>query len=147
MNTNFFKQQGLDVERLSKEEILDSLEAEAYEVETGEYFKAFSEDEAVANETKLIDKVKEVDILENEKARLIAPINEKLKPAKQIEKELRKKVTEGGHMVHGKIFLMIDRENRQMIKVNEDGYIIGTRALTPQERQLMINERQIKLGS
>lgn len=135
-----------NTENLSAQEIKDNLEAEAYQIEEGEYFRPFTEEEMMEVESTYVESSKEVQQLEDEKKRLLEPIQEKLKDTKAIEKEFKRKVTDGGENQYGKIYLMIDRDNRQVVRVNERGEIIGNRAMTAKERQLFIMEGIKKIG-
>lgn len=130
-----------NTENLSQKEIIDNLEAEAYQVEEGEYFRPFDESEMINIESMYLDASKTVQKLEDEKKRLLEPIQLSLKLSKEDEKKMKRKVTDGGENVRGKLFNMIDRENKQVVKVDESGNIIGTRAMNAKERQLFINEQ------
>lgn len=135
-----------NTEQLSQQEIIDNLEAEAYEVEETDYFRPYNETEMMEVEASFLGSSKDVQKLEDEKKRLLEPIQAKLKAAKEDEKLYKRKVTDGGEQRKGKLYLMIDRDNRQIVKVDEEGNICSTRAMTAKERQMMIGESMRKIG-
>lgn len=135
-----------NVAGLSPQEIKDNLEAEAYKIEESEYFQPFTEPEMLDLESDYLDTSKEVQKLEDEKKRLLEPIQKSLKEFKELEKDLKRKVTDGGEEKHGRVYLMADRDAGQMVKVNDMGDIIGSRAMTAKERQIFIGEQIRKIS-
>lgn len=129
-----------DGQELKPSEILDNLEAENCGVEECHTFiKPFSEDELVESERDYVEKNKALNSLERELETLSAPLKEKMKPLKKDTKILIEGINRGGVEVTEKVFCFPDYDTKVMGLYDSRGYLIGTRPMTRQERQLHIN--------
>lgn len=127
-------------EELSKNEIIDNLEAENVGVEESyEFLKPFDDEKLQEIESEYLELSKQLEHKEQEKKRLLTPIQADLKGLKDATSILRKSLAQGGEVVNEKVFMFPDYENKMMGLYDSRGLLVGTRPMNRTERQLHIN--------
>ena len=127
-------------EELSKNEIIDNLEAENVGVEESyEFLKPFDDEKLQEIESEYLELSKQLEHKEQEKKRLLTPIQADLKGLKDATSILRKSLAQGGEVVNEKVFMFPDYENKMMGLYDSRCLLVGTRPMNRTERQLHIN--------
>lgn len=130
-----------EFEGMSAREIREQLQNECYDCEEDvRYFRPFDESEMNEIQDLYLEITRKKQKLEDELEKLSAPIKEQLKTTKSEFARLSRSLTDEGEITTGDVYLFIDRENRQMHRVDPDGNLIDSRPLTVKERQLHIQE-------
>lgn len=127
-------------EELSPREVIDNLEAENVGVEESyEFLKPYTDEEQQAIETEYLELSKQLEHKEQEKKRLLEPIQADLKKLKNATGILRKSLAQGGEVVNEKVYMFPDYDNKMMGLYDSRGVLVGTRPMNRNERQLHIN--------
>lgn len=85
----------------------------------------------------------ELDLLlaecDEELAERKAEIKQRRDPLAAEKKKILEDLKQGGVYVEGRIFKIVDRENKEVGFYDEDGMLVEQRAMTPAERQTYIH--------
>lgn len=126
-------------ENLSKQEVIDRLEAECIAIENKPYLRPFDNDELSNVKKQYADKSKESAMIQDEINKLTHPLKEEKKIIDLESKSIMQSIKDGGVFESGKVYIIPDYENKIMIEYSSEGTIVGTRQMTVKERQLHIN--------
>lgn len=123
---------------LSKSERIQNLEAMAYAIEEGKYFKKLSAEEIEQKREIFTENVIQISDLNDKKKELINEIKNEIKPLSVENKSLMESIRTKQEEVEGKIYLVDDQENGMMHSYDEMGELINSRRLRPNEKQTSI---------
>lgn len=123
---------------LSKSERIQNLEAMAYAIEEGKYFKKLSAEEIDQKREIFTENVIQISDLNDKKKELINEIKNEIKPLSVENKSLMESIRTKQEEVEGKIYLVDDQENGMMHSYDEMGELINSRRLRPNEKQTSI---------
>lgn len=123
---------------LSKTERIHNLEAMAYAIEEGKYFKKLSVEEVEQKREIFTENVIQISDLNDKKKELINEIKNEIKPLSIENKSLMEAIRTKQEEVEGKIYLVDDQENGMMHSYDEMGELITSRRLRPNEKQTSI---------
>jgi hypothetical protein len=127
-------------DNLTPRQIADQLETNAYGVEElHDFLKPFTDDEYETVKSEYVEKSKDLGLLEDKLAAIAKPIKEEMEPLKKALKKTLVNIKQGGELVSGKVFTFPDYESKLTYLYNEQGILVGTRAMTRQERQYSLN--------
>lgn len=127
-------------EGLTKQEVIDNLEAENCGVEDNyKYTKVFDDEEASETQQQLSDAMVAKKRIEKKIRELTEPLREEIKPLNTQIKEALEDLDRGGEESFGKVYCFPDYDASLMGLYNEFGKLVGTRPMTRTERQLHIN--------
>jgi hypothetical protein len=127
-------------ESLTPRQIADQLETNAYGVEElHDFLKPFTDEEFENVKSVYVDKSKELGLLEDNLIAVTKPIKEKMEPLKKDIKKTLSNIKQGGELVSGKVYTFPDYESKLTYLYNEEGVLVGTRAMTRQERQYSLS--------
>lgn len=125
---------------LSDREILDNLEAENCGVESShEFLKPFTDEEQEEMENQFIQSSKKLEAKEQEKVKVVTPLNQDIKALKKETTQARRLLAQGGELVTEQVYLFPDYEHKVMGLYDQRGVLVGTRPMSRSERQLHIN--------
>ena len=133
---------------LSQNERLDALKNDAVE----QYEKLMKRDLEQIDLDEMKSRLSEIDIalndMELQKKELVAPINIRIKEAKDTHAILLRDLKNKYYEINEVVFDVDDQEAGVMHTFDNQGNLIATRNLTPQEKQarikIMMNKKSIK---
>lgn len=111
------------------------LEDNADHIETGTYFKVLTEDDVHLKREQLAEVSIKMNDLEQEKKDIMDAWKEKYEPEKRIKTQILDNLRTGQEQFNGKQYLIADHDAGEMLIYDEDGVLIRTRKLRPDERQ------------
>ena len=114
------------------------LRENAVKIEQGSYYKPLAEDEKAANKDKLSENMQSVEDLEEQKKAFMDELNANLKSIKTANKSLLYQLRTGQKQCTGEQYMIPDHESGMMHIYDEDGELISSRRLRPDERQARI---------
>lgn len=98
-----------------------------------DYHKSFEADELARKKTELSEACIRINDLEEDLKDYREDINFKLKPLKDIRKELLEDIKSKGKMVHEKCYCFIEKEDKMACFYNAEGILVSSRPATREE--------------
>ena len=130
-------------EHLSKNEIIDNLEAESVGIEECYTFlKPYTDEEREKVEAEYIDFSKKLETKEQEKREKLEPIQAQIKELKEITSNLRKCLAQGGEVVNEQAWMIPDYDERAVGLYDGRGILVGTTDMSNKMLQLHINSHK-----
>lgn len=127
-------------QELTGADLVDWLEANNDGVESGQYFRKFSQDELIAAREKFTDQ-SIIFFRESElTAEQIKDLKENLKQKGTVLKELLDTISVGGTTENGRVYFIKDFDERMVYKYNQSGELISKRNMLPEERQTSLKK-------
>lgn len=125
------------LKNLSLQDRRDVLESEAYEITEGEFLRPLSTDELAIIKDELADKSIKRSLIEKEYDEVKAGYKGRLKP---LQAEIATAVTVLSTRMktqQGKVYVIPDMELNTTFFINENGDILNSRPIKPEERTQM----------
>lgn len=113
-----------DLRKMPHVERIRMLEANADQVKDGHYYRTFSPSEIDDMKEANTNNDLEILALEQQKARLIEPINERLKELKNTKKHTLLKIKEGREEVNGEYYVFNDDVEMKTHHISPSGDVI-----------------------
>lgn len=123
---------------LTGADLVDWFEAHNDGVESGQYFRKFSQDELIAAREKFTDQSIKFFRESELTADQIKELKESLKQKGTELKELLDTISVGGTTENGRIYYIKDYDERMVYKYNQSGELISKRNMLPEERQVQL---------
>ncbi|HEX6427978.1 MAG TPA: hypothetical protein VF008_09850 [Niastella sp.] len=120
---------------LLPEERLRILQTNADKVEETDYDKELTEEELIAKREEFVDNSIDVSKLEDELAEKKKEFKNKIEPIKLVNRALQKEIKTKKKVVKGFLFQMADQVNSMMETYDQDGELVSSRRLRPDEKQ------------
>lgn len=133
MNERFFK-----LKTLPAPERLAILEGESASVEETQYQKPLNEVETNVLQSDLIQAMIKKGFLEEELDRVKKDYKERIEPLKEIVSEGIESLKTRSASRKGRLYKMIDYEEKHVYFVDTEGNILSSRMMLPEERQMHI---------
>lgn len=129
---------------LSDKERIMILQQNADKIEQTTYQKPLSEEELNARKDQLTENSIKLGDLEEEKSEAVARFKEKIEPLKAVNKVLLFELRMKQAKVDGTLYHMANHEEGMMETYDEQGELVASRRLRPDERQARIPLLQAK---
>lgn len=126
---------------LPTEEIKEFLENHATRVDETEFMMPLSEEELEAIKLRVYEATeKKIDLDEQYKS-VREEFNEKAKELKEFIEDRVSEVRIKARRQFGRLYRIVDTENKTVYEVSADGVIISKGEITEQDKQLVINQQ------
>lgn len=122
----------------SPEQKLEMLEANADSIEEMDYAVQLTQEELAESKTQFAQESIKEARLEDELKKIKDEYKEKLKPIKDDKKILLNEIKTGSRPEHGKVYKIVDQEEKMTGFYNNRGHLIYSRPMDKDERQLTI---------
>lgn len=123
------------------EEIKEFLENHATRVDETEFMMPLSEEELEAIKLRVYEATeKKIDLDEQYKS-VREEFNEKAKELKEFIEDRVSEVRIKARRQFGRLYRIVDTENKTVYEVSADGVIISKGEITEQDKQLVINQQ------
>lgn len=132
------------LQSLPKSERLQILQDHADKIETGTYFRKYTEEELNQEREEFTIQCIELDKLEEEKDKIIEEMKVKMKPVKNFITKGLNIIRNKGLTVNETLYSIANHDEGFMESYNEEGELIEKRKLRPDERQTTIKPAQFK---
>lgn len=126
------------IKGLSPEEIKEFLHSNAAQIDEGQYFKTFNEQERIVAQAEYSDLSLKLLRKEQELEEIKAKFKAEIKPMKNEKDMLLAQISHNGEHIEGRLYLFDNQETGMMESYNELGELISTRRLKPEERQMRL---------
>ena len=123
---------------LSKNERLSILQNNADKIEQTTYLKPLTEEELNERREMLTDNCIKLGDLEEEKAEMVADFKAKIDPLKAVNKDLLWELRVKQAKVDGTLYHMANHDESMMETYDQNGELVATRRLRPDEKQTRI---------
>ena len=114
----------------------------AYGHETGYYVLRLSPDELAERKDRLVKLSVNIDSKETEEKDRKAAFKKEITPIRDEAKIVLGECKTGVKELHGTMYLMTDQENAIMEVYSQEGWLLSTRPLLQDERQLQITHKK-----
>jgi len=114
------------------------LEAISEGVETKEYAVFLSPEEQQSRQAELSRLIMQEERIADEKKEIVDEFKDRLKPVVSARKDLIGELKNGSRIEEGKVFKVLDEENKQVGFYNNRGQLVQQRPMTYDDRQLSI---------
>ncbi len=129
------------ISQLIGKEREDFLETHAVNIQEGQYFKPFDDEDKTQVQADFMLKNIETQRVKDELEQVKAEYKLKLKGLNDATKKLMKDTMQNGEWLNGKQFGFDDQKAGTMTYYDADGNFINSRRLTPNERQLTLHSQ------
>ena len=126
------------LQNLSKKDRIDNLQAMAHSVEETTYYKQLTPDELEVRQEKFIANTMKVNDLEAKKKAFVASTTNEQKPLKVESIDLLQTLKTKSEKVEGVLYHIDDQDEGMMNSYDEDGNLVSSRRLRPDEKQSSI---------
>lgn len=123
------------MQSLNKQERISFLENNSLKIDSGNYMKTLSEEEVAARKDGLADTSIRLNDLDEELDKVKDEFKKQMKPLKEQIATLLKDIRHGQTLVSGNLYHLPNHESGYMESYNDEGELINTRKLFPNERQ------------
>lgn len=120
---------------LTQKERLMLMQENAHKVEQTTYQKSLSQDELAARREDLADNCIKLNQLEDELKEVKDDFKMKMDPMKTSNKTLLTEIKTKQTTIDGTLFHLANHEDGMMETYDNDGYLISSRRLRPEEKQ------------
>jgi hypothetical protein len=134
------------IKDLQPHERQEVLIGEAMSTEQMQFMKPLDETELAALKDELAQTAIKRSIMEDEMAEVIEDYKARIKPLKEKFVETLNAIKHKAVDALGTVYLMQDFENQMMHYVSEDGTVINSRRMKPEERQTRMSAERILNG-
>jgi hypothetical protein len=135
LNLNNNTMENVFMPEMEPKQRLQLLKDTADKIEETKYQKPLSQDDMDLRREKLTENCIRLSELEDEKKEAMAEFKEKMQPMVVENKLLLTEVKTKQQTVFGQLFHLANHESGFMETYDEDGLLVGTRRLRPDERQ------------
>lgn len=126
------------LQNLSKKDRLDNLQAMAHSVEETTYYRQLTPSELEVRQEKFIANTMKINDLETKKKSFVATTTSEQKPLKIESVELLQTLQTKSEKVEGVLYHIDDQDEGMMNSYDEDGNLVSSRRLRPDEKQSSI---------
>lgn len=131
------------MELMSPRERIEFLRTQATNIRQGNYFRQFTDDELDSKKDELVEQCINIDVKEVEFTDIKKTYGDEIKSLKKLRASLTDSIKIKGENTSGEIFEFAEHEDGLMVSFDEQGNVIGSRKLRPEEKQsnLFINSK------
>ena len=126
------------LQNLTKKDRIDNLQAIAHSVEETTYYKQLTPEELEVRQEKFIANTMKVNDLEAKKKAFVASTTNEQKPLKVESIDLLQTLKTKSEKVEGVLYHIDDQDEGMMNSYDEDGNLVSSRRLRPDEKQSSI---------
>ncbi len=127
-----------DLKKLSAEDRKLVLEQESFGIEEQDYLRALEDNELQVLQSEFTQACVQKGFIDNEFKEVKSEFKDRLKPINQKISTAIGMLTQRMKNERGKVYMMPDYDNKMMHTVIEDGTVLSSRPLKPEERQFTI---------
>lgn len=126
------------LQNLSKKDRVDNLQTMAHSVEETTYYRQLTPSELEVRQEKFIANTMKINDLETKKKSFVATTTSEQKPLKIESVELLQTLQTKSEKVEGVLYHIDDQDEGMMNSYDEDGNLVSSRRLRPDEKQSSI---------